>query len=305
MDEMTVTVLCLTYNQAGCIRDALDGFVAQRTPFRFEVLVHDDASTDGTDGIVREYEERYPDLIRGIYQTENQYSRGVAIAQTHLYPLIRGRYVALCEGDDYWTDPDKLRKQVAALEAHPDVDICAHRALRIKRGEPDGYVALRLRDCVIPAGEVILAGGNAFATASLLCRREAYMLGTPMREVQVDDYVLQIQGALRGGLLYLDDCMSVYRADVPGSWTSVHGRWLEDGVRERLKRMLDALDDYTAGRFHRQIVLRKRLFDSNGLLARKRYAALFAPGEIGVTLCRLGRDLSRNYRNFRLSLRKQ
>ena len=305
MDNPLVTVLCLAYNHAGSIREALEGFLAQRAPFGIEVLVHDDASTDGTADIIRDYETRYPGLIRGVYQTENQFSKGVPIAQVFLYPLIRGRYVALCEGDDYWTDPDKLRKQVAALEAHPGVDICAHRALRLKNGEPDGYVAYRLRDCVIPAGEVVLAGGSAFATASLLCRREAYLLATPMREVVVNDYVLQIQGSLRGGLLYLDDCMSVYRTGAPGSWTSVHGRWMGDAEREEAKRMLDALDGYTGGSLHREIVLRKRLFDSNGLLERRSYAALLAPREIGVSLRRLGRDLARHYRNCCLSLRNR
>lgn len=304
MDNPLVTVLCLAYNHAGSIREALEGFVSQQAPFGIEVLVHDDASTDGTAGIIRDYEARYPELIRGVYQTENQFSRGVFIPREFLWPLVRGRYVALCEGDDYWTDPDKLRKQVEALEAHPGVDICAHRALRLKHGEPGGYVAQRLRNCVIPAGEVIVAGGNAFATASLLCRREAYLLQTPMREIRPDDYVLQIQGALRGGLLYLDDCMSVYRTGEPGSWTSDHGRWLADGERDNLKRMLDELDTYTDGRYHREIEFRKRLFDSNGLLIRQAYLSMLAPGEVGVTLRRLGRDLARNYRNFRLSLRK-
>jgi len=304
MDEMTVTVLCLTYNQADYIRDALEGFVAQRAPFRFEVLVHDDASTDGTAEIVHSYEARYPELIRGVYQTENQYSRGVAIPRTFLYPLIRGRYVALCEGDDYWTDPDKLRRQVAALEACPGADLCAHRTQRLHKGRARGFLAPRLRDAVIPAEEVILGGGNFVATSSLLCRREAYLLQTPMREVMVNDYVLQIQGSLRGGMVYLDDCMSVYRTGVPGSWTGQHGHWMEDGVRAQLNRMLDALDGYTGGRFHRAVELRKRQYDSNGLLARKDYAAMLAPREIGVTLHRAGKDLARAWRNLILGFRK-
>ena len=302
--NITVTVLCLTYNQAGCIREALEGFVAQRPPFAFEVLVHDDASTDGTADIVREYEARYPALIRGVYQQQNQYSQGVFIAREFLFPLIRGRYVALCEGDDYWTDPDKLAKQVAALEAHPELDICSHRALCIRGGAPHGYVAPRLRDAVIPAGEVILEGGNAFATASLLCRRDVYMRQTPMRDVLVNDYVLQMQGSLRGGMLYLDDCMSVYRMDTPGSWTGKHGRWLDDDHRKLLNRMLDALDAYTDGAWHREITLRKRIYDSNSLLASHRYAALLAPGEIGTTLHRLRLDAVRDWRKLCLWLRK-
>ena len=98
--------------------------------------------------------------------------------------------------------------------------------------------------------------------------------------------------------------MAVYRTDTPGSWTSVQGSWMADGLRDRLKGMLDALDRYTDGKYRREIALRKRLFDSNGLLAQHRYAALFAPGEIGVTLRRVWRDTVRNYRNLCLSLRK-
>ena len=251
-----VSVVCVTYNHAAFIRDALDGFVAQQAPWRFEVLVHDDASTDGTAEIVREYESRYPDLIRGIYQTRNQFSRGVNITRTFLHPLIRGRYVALCEGDDYWTDPHKLEKQVAALEAHPGVDICAHRALRIKGGKARGHVAPALRDRLIPAERVILGGGSFVPTASLLCRRDAYLLQTPMREILANDYSLQIQCALRGGMYYLHDCMSVYRKDAPESWSNLH-RHRSSAFRQRRREMLEALDAYTEGRYHH--VIRRRL----------------------------------------------
>ena len=304
MDNPLVTVICLTYNHAGLIYDALEGFVGQRAPFDIEVLVHDDASTDGTTEIVREYEARYPDIIRGVYQTENQYSQGVAIAPAFLFPLVRGRYVALCEGDDYWTDPDKLRKQVEALERHPEVDLCAHRALCQRDRKPHGYLAPRLRDACIPVEDVILGGGHFVATSSLLCRREAYLLQTPMREVLVNDYVLQIQGALRGGMYYLDDCMSVYRQGVSGSWTSQNGRWMPDDVREQLKQMLDVLNDYTNGQYHGTVELRKRMFDANGLLARKRYAALLSPRELPITLKRVSRDLARTFRTIILSCRK-
>lgn len=304
MDEIVVTVICLAYNHEAWIRDALEGFVTQVAPFRFEVLVHDDASTDGTAEIIREYEARYPDIIRGVYQTENQYSQGVNITPTFLFPLVRGSYVALCEGDDYWTDPDKLRKQVEALERHPEADICAHRTRRLRDGKPHGFLAPRLRDTLIQAEEVILGGGNFVATSSLLCRREAYLLLTPMREILLNDYVLQIQGSLRGGMYYLDDYMSVYRTRVPGSWTTVNGRWMPDGVRDQIKQMLDALDAYTDGRYHRAIDLRKRQFDLNGLLAGRRYAAMLAPRQLPVTLHRACQDLARSIRTIILSCRK-
>ena len=237
-----------------------------------------------------------------MYQIENQFSKGVFIAREFLWPLVRGRYVALCEGDDYWTDPRKLEKQVAALEAHPTVDICAHRALKLTGGQPHGYVAPRLRDALIPVEDVIVGGGNFVATASLLCRTEAYRAWTPLRQALPNDYSLQIQGALRGGMLYLHDCMSVYRTDAPGSWTRSHGRLLDAPTRKLVGEMLDAADAWTEGRYHRAVVLRKRYFDSNALLAERRYAALFAPREIGITLRRALRSLSDAFRKLFLSL---
>ena len=95
MNEITVTVICLAYNHEAWIRDALDGFVSQEAPFGIEVLVHDDASTDGTADIIRDYAARYPDRIHPVLERENQFSRGIAIGPRLLAPLIHGRYVAL------------------------------------------------------------------------------------------------------------------------------------------------------------------------------------------------------------------
>ena len=159
MDKIKVSVVCLAYNHASYIRDALEGFLSQVTGFPFEVIVHDDASTDGTAGIIRDYSERFPDIIRPVFQKENQYSKGIPIARDFIFPMVRGDYVALCEGDDYWTDPLKLRKQVEALENHPDADICTHRATRRRKGRFRGWVAPAWKDCVIPVEKVILGGG--------------------------------------------------------------------------------------------------------------------------------------------------
>ena len=108
---LMVTIQCLTYNHEPYIRQCLEGFVMQKTNFRFEAIVHDDASTDGTATIIREYAEKYPDIIKPIYETENQYSKRddslTRIMNTHTH----GKYVAMCEGDDYWTDPLKLQKR--------------------------------------------------------------------------------------------------------------------------------------------------------------------------------------------------
>ena len=116
--EPLVSIICDTYNHEKYLKECLDGFVMQKTDFKFEVLIHDDASTDGTSSIIREYEKEYPDIINPIYQSENKYSKGISIWKTYQFPRIKGKYVALCEGDDYWIDPLKLQKQVDFLEAH-------------------------------------------------------------------------------------------------------------------------------------------------------------------------------------------
>ncbi|WP_404436708.1 glycosyltransferase family 2 protein [Stutzerimonas chloritidismutans] len=122
-----LSIVCLTYNHAAFLRETLDGFLRQRTDFAFEIIVHDDASTDGTAVIIREYAARYPNVIKPIYQQVNQYRLGVPFS-TRLFGQARGKYIAYCEGDDYWTDPRKLQIQVDFLERHPDYVMTYHDA---------------------------------------------------------------------------------------------------------------------------------------------------------------------------------
>lgn len=124
--EILVSVVCLAYNHEKYIRDTLEGFIMQKTSFDFEVIIHEDASTDKTADIIREYEAKHPAIIKPLYQKENIYSKGINCLQ-FIYPKMKGKYIAFCEGDDYWTDPLKLQKQVDFLEAHPDYVYSCHR----------------------------------------------------------------------------------------------------------------------------------------------------------------------------------
>ena len=128
MSSVLVSIKCLAYNHEPYIRQCLDGFVMQQTNFKFEAIVHDDASTDGTANIIREYAEKYPDIIKPIYETENQYSKHDGSLNRILAEKLTGKYIALCEGDDYWTDPNKLQKQVEYLESHEECVMYAHTA---------------------------------------------------------------------------------------------------------------------------------------------------------------------------------
>ena len=123
-----VTIRCITYNHEPYIRQCLEGFVMQKTNFLFEAIVHDDASTDGTAAIIREYAEKYPDIIKPIYETENQYSKRNGSLTRIMDAHMRGKYIAMCEGDDYWIDPLKLQKQVDFLEKHPEYGLCYTKA---------------------------------------------------------------------------------------------------------------------------------------------------------------------------------
>ncbi len=129
MDRPLVSICCCAYNHEPYIKHCLEGFVGQRTDFLFEVLIHDDASTDKTAEIIDEYVHRYPSLFKPIYQTENQYSKGNDPCTRILFPRVQGKYIALCEGDDYWTDPYKLQKQVDYMEAYPECALCFHNAM--------------------------------------------------------------------------------------------------------------------------------------------------------------------------------
>ena len=126
-DEILVSISCLAFNHAPYIKKCMDGFIMQEVNFSFEVLIHDDASTDGTTDIIREYEKKYPNIIKPIYEEENQWQRGRRGSSIFNIPRAQGKYIAFCEGDDYWTYPLKLQKQVDYLETHPEYDMVCTR----------------------------------------------------------------------------------------------------------------------------------------------------------------------------------
>ena len=111
-----VSICCLAFNHQDYIKDTLDGFLNQKTNFSFEILIHDDASTDNTPRIIEEYVKNYPEIIKPILQVENQWTKGISPSHTYNWPRVKGKYIAMCEGDDYWTDPHHLQRSVDKLE---------------------------------------------------------------------------------------------------------------------------------------------------------------------------------------------
>ena len=253
-NDVEVSVICNAFNHGRYIRDALNGFVMQKTDFKYEVLVHDDASTDNTADIIREFEEKYPDIIKPIYQTENQYSKDVWITDVYQVRRSKGKYLALCEGDDYWTDPDKLQKQYDALESHPEIDICVHASTLVNAsdGKVSGTVEHGSEVTVIPVEKVIEGGGDFVSTNSIFVRREILTDRRKFVDVCPLDYTYQISGSINGGMLYLPDNMSAYRVSVPGSWSVANNKNRRSNLNfvKELMAGLKQLDIDTNKKYH-------------------------------------------------------
>ncbi|MBQ4259134.1 MAG: glycosyltransferase [Lachnospiraceae bacterium] len=267
--EIKVSVINLCYNHEKYIRKTLEGFVKQKTNFCFEVLAHDDASTDGTANIIREFAEKYPDIIIPILQTDNQHSKKVHIRNTLLYPIMRGKYIAVCEGDDYWEDEYKLQKQVDMLEKYSDCVICTHDVQKVTEG---GEVIVG--DLIPATGNSysegmleqdrfmreILQNGYPFHTSSFMYRKsllDRYMDEKPefYKLFPIGDFALLCYAATCGGCYYIHEVMSSYRTNAVGSWTTRIKTDMQK-LSERYKKgimALESLDQFTEYKYHEDI----------------------------------------------------
>ncbi len=216
MSKPLVSICCTAYNHEKYINDCLDGFLMQKTNFEFEILIHDDASTDKTQAIIKSYESQFPKLVKPIFQTENQYSKGVKPFSNFLFPASQGKYIAMCEGDDYWNDPLKLQKQVDFLEANTDFAIC-------------GSLATRTYDDITTPTDIEgeagvyeqkdLAERNFIPTASVLFKKE-YILNYPDWALQssVGDWPLFLICSGYGKIKIISEQMVVRRVHAGGIW---------------------------------------------------------------------------------------
>lgn len=213
-----VTIRCITYQHVDFIRDAIEGFLRQETTFPVEILVYDDASADGTADIVRAYQREHPRLIRAVLQTENQLSQGRR-PRSFLGPMTRGIFVALCEGDDYWTDPRKLQKQVSLLQASPTASGSFHAVSMVnEKGDelevrPSHPVPRRLT-----FNDVVIR--NHLLTCSLVYRSSAAPAASSWSaHLPMGDWPLQVNLTRHGDLIGIDENMGCYRRHGGGVWT--------------------------------------------------------------------------------------
>jgi glycosyltransferase involved in cell wall biosynthesis len=210
-----LSICCAAYNHASFIKDAIEGFLRQETTFRVEILIHDDASTDGTADLVEAYSKRYPFLIRSVCQSENQYSQGKKPSR-FFKSEARGEFMALCEADDYWLDPWKLQRQVDALLEDQRLSMVFHNAwVRHSQSDKDFFLNRGMVDRRFGLKEITLR--NWFIpTASIVCRREYYEFPKCLQFSRGGDVVLHRMMALRGDIMFLDGICSVWRKHPEG-----------------------------------------------------------------------------------------
>lgn len=247
-----VSVCCITYNHEDFIEKSLLGFLSQETEFPFEILVHDDASTDRTAEIIQRYANEYPKIIKPIFQSENQYSKLPIISPRFLFPVAKGDFIALCEGDDYWTHPHKLKMQVEEFKknmqvtlVHTDVGhlvsfrkkfdrLCLGVNKTFNRKAPHGEFRDRswltfgvytctvmIKKCV--ADELIASGAIESGTAS-------------------GDYAIFLIAAQRGRIAYLDETTAIYREHKNSATNSSRRNFINFAIGT--KRFLEFSLDY-------------------------------------------------------------
>lgn len=232
--DIKVSICCAVYNHEKYLRKCLDGFVSQKTNFRYEVLIHDDASTDASADIIREYEARYPDLIKPIFQKENQYSKGVKISWTYQYPRAKGKYIALCEGDDYWCDEDKLQLQYDEMEKNDEIVMCVHNVACINESG-------KAIDLCYPQKKIPNKLLSSDKMMELMVEHKTYPFQTSSYFIK-SDYIKKIINNLpkfiyasnvgdvpimfflitKGKFYYIHKTMSYYRMGGPESWNSMN-----------------------------------------------------------------------------------
>ena len=232
-NNIMVSICCLAYNHEKYIKKTLDGFINQKTNFKYEILIHDDCSSDNTVKIIEEYKQRYPDLIKPIYQTENQFSKGIRVSFTYQYSRAKGKYIALCEGDDYWTDSNKLQLQFNAMENNSDCTLCTHIVQHMD--ESGNYInkiqpTYEFKEGIMSKNDffnnIFLSEIMPFQTSSFFFKKIDVIKykNTFLKKIDeikdFGDVPLSWYLLLNGNCYFIDKIMSNYRENSISSWSN-------------------------------------------------------------------------------------
>jgi len=223
-EDTDISISCISFNHGKYLRQTFDSFLSQKFTGKIEILIHDDCSTDDSVDIIREYCDRFPDIFRPMFEEENQFSKGIAnISGAFNFPRAVGKYIAFCEGDDYYVDDNKLKKQFDYMEAYPECMLCCHSAK--VHSMDDAY---RSYDLIRPykgshtlTSREVISHNIIIPSASMFFRAK---IGKELphwyHECQIGDAPQHLFALMNGDLYYMDEPMSAYRMGTPGSWTA-------------------------------------------------------------------------------------
>ncbi len=261
-EEVEVSIFCLCYNHGQYLERCLDSFLMQKVDFNVEIIIHDDASNDNSIEIIKKYQEKYPFIIKSIFETENQYSKGINIENSIMPKHAKGKYIAICEGDDFWTDPYKLAMQVETFRQFSDCTFVVHKTRcvdlnnKLIRLIPAGIKksALYKRERIVP----IILVEYQFHTTSYMFKKadfDFYCNNLPdfAKRMMVGDYALQLYFSNLGDTAYINEIMSTHVDGTVGSWTNANRNADKFKKQEHRKNMRDCFqlfDEYTNFEFH-------------------------------------------------------
>lgn len=224
-----VTIYTLVYNHEPYLRQCLEGLVMQKTNFKFKCFVHDDASTDNSAAIIKEYVAKYPELFDVVLENENQYSKHDGSLERIIEQHLEGKYIAICEGDDYWTDPLKLQKQVDTLESNPSISLVYTGFKNVDTaGKLIGRSYYEKLCSKSPSGDILgnLFQRNCIMTATVVYRKDIYDSKLYKDSPGFYDYSIFLSAAMLGKIIFLKEKMACYRM-TPGSLIVSHKKDLK------------------------------------------------------------------------------
>lgn len=241
--EILVSICCVAYNHGPYIADAIEGFLMQKTDFAYEIIIGEDCSPDNTRQVIEEYQAKYPGKINMITSEHNVggYENGVRILRA-----AKGKYIAFCEGDDYWIDPLKLQKQVDYMEQHPDCMLCSHEVYSLDDQNREKSLLEKKKIVNHISGEI---GLNEFLmkmfprslpTVSKLYRRNLVIFPEWAERFSFGDLILDLAVLSKGYIYHMDEVMAVYRTNNPKSYC---GETRTLPVIDRLKKELNVCDE--------------------------------------------------------------
>ena len=255
MGEFLVSVYFATYNQQDFVAETIESILKQKTDFKFNIVIYDDCSTDGTPGILRHYEQMYPGVIVVAYSAKNNYGKPQWLEEIRKIQREKavGKYIAIAQGDDYWTDDNKLQIQIDLMEKNPECMLSSHAAMWID--ELTGQITEfhpHKGDGYISPEELILKPFGNIPSASMVFRREAFFWDEAYKGTDVMDFPMQLYALSKGTVFYFDRVMSAYRSMRKGSWSETYNNDAYFQIMHSINMIefLNNYDAYTSMRFH-------------------------------------------------------